>query len=229
MKTRLLLFVFFILIISGCGTKQISITKDVQNNIETLDIALYIPQNNIYVTVPSTNPGSAGLLGALIISGIDAIRRNSAEKEAALIIQEIQNYDFRSVFLNEIHEKIHDIDTLKINIPIKLYKIYSDSQTRIAHDQSKASAIMLMHVEYRLESGNLIIVSSMQMFPKSENLLSFREKANSSNPLNKGNAIYRKSFAFVKQSITEENIKSSLAEGSSSIAEQIADDLNHIQ
>lgn len=81
MKTRLFVLIIFILITSGCGTKQISITKDTQANIDDIDIALYIPQNNIIITVPETNPGNTGLLGALIISGIDAIRRNLAEKK----------------------------------------------------------------------------------------------------------------------------------------------------
>lgn len=226
MSIRMTLFIILVFL-SGCATPQISLMKQTTESIESADSVIFIPQNNLNVTVPATNPGSAGLIGALIIAGIDSVRRSNAEKEAAPIIQQLQNYDFRTIMLNTFSAEIPKIATVKFNTPVHLETIYSESQKRISFDQSNASAVMFATVGYRLESGNIIITSHLELYPKSESLLKFRNKANDSNPTDYGNVIYRKAFIFTKQGITTDNVRDSLTEGASSIAKQISEDLNH--
>ena len=224
---RLTVFISILAFITGCATPQISLTKQTQENIGSADSVLFIPQNNLDVTVPASNPGNSGLIGALIVAGIDSARRSNAEKEASPIIQQLQDYDFRTVMLNTLSAEIPKIATIKFNTPSRLETIYSESQRRISFDQSSASVILFATVGYRLESGNLIISSNVEMYPKSESLLKFRNKPSDSNPIDNGNVIYRKTFSFTKQAITADNIKDSLTEGASSIAKQIVADLNH--
>lgn len=227
MTLRVTLFISILALMAGCAPPQISLMKQTQENIESAESVLFIHQNNIDVTVPASDPGNTGLIGALIFAGIDSARRSNAEKEAAPIIQQLQNYDFRTVMLNTLSAEIPKIVTIKFNTPIRIETIYSESQKRISFDQSTASVVLFTTVDYRLESGNLIINSNLEMYPKSESLLKFRNKPSDSNPIDNGNVIYRKTFAFTKQAVTAYNIKDSLAEGASSIAKQIVADLNH--
>ena len=227
MILRLSLFISILALITGCVTSPMSLTKQTQENIKSVDNILFIPQNNLDVTVPSINPNPPGLLDALIVAGIDSVRQSNAEKEAAPITKQLQNYDFRTVMLNTLSSETLKITAIKFNTPTHLETINSDTQQRISFDQSNATAVLFTSVSYRLESGNLIIMATVEMYPKSENLLKLRKEPDNSNPLDKGNVIYRKIFTFTKQAIIANNIKDSLSEGAVSIAQQISADLSH--
>ena len=112
------------------------------------------------------------------------------------------------------------------NKPIRLETVDSEACKRADFDQSSASIVMFTTVGYRLESGCLIITAVVEIYPKSEALLKFRHKPNNSNLMDIGNVIYRKTFTFKKEFITERNIKHNLSEGATSISKQIIDDLN---
>ena len=105
--------------------------------------------------------------------------------------------------------------------------IAADSAKRIAFDQSTASAIFFCNVGYRLESGNLIVTVNAEMYPKAEALKKYRNMPEEENPINRGNAIYRKAFAFSQQAVTPETIKANLSEAATKLASLLAADLNH--
>lgn len=228
-RTFIALSILVFIMQSGCGIKHISLTKNVTDNIKSADAELYIPQKNIIISAGRTSTAGLGLIETLIVLGIDSIRNHSAEKKAAQITEELQNYDFRKIATDTLSERIKDIKTIKINNPIKLHTVYSESNARIAFDQSTACAVTFIIVDYRLESGNLIVRANVQMFPKSKVLFIYREKPNDSNPIHHENAIYRKTFEFIAHSVTKDSIEKSLTEGVFSIAEQIVADINHIQ
>ena len=86
---------------------------------------------------------------------------------------------------------------------------------------------MFVDVGYQLQSGNLYVSANVVMYPKSDNLRQFRNKPNDSDPLNSGNAIYRKTFNYAKLNVSATDIKQGLTEGANNIASQLAADLNH--
>jgi hypothetical protein len=213
--------------LAGCATPQISLTKQAQANIDRVDGVLTIPQNNLDVTVPATNPGNTGLLGALIAAGIDSVRRSNAEKAATPMLEPLRDYDFRTVMLGASTDALTKIDKVKFAMPLRVEVVASDSAKRIAFDQSSASAIFFCNVGYRLESGNLIVTASAEIYPKTETLKQYRNKPEETNPLDRGNVIYRKTFTFTRQAVTPTTIKESLSEGGTNVARQLAADLNH--
>ena len=224
---RLSLFISCLALVAGCAVPQIPLTKNIQRNIKSAENVLFIPQNNLDITVAPTNPGAGGLIGALVCVAIDSSRRSKAKKESAPIMQQLQNYDFRTVMLKALSNEIPKVSTIKFNLPIRLETIVSQSQKRISFDQSNASVVLFTHVAYRLESGNLIVNSTVNMYPRTKKMFTFIKNPDDSNPIDNGNSIYRKVFTFTRQAITAKNIRRSLFEGANSLAKQIVADLNH--
>lgn len=227
MNLRAIALTIVVAALAGCATPQVSMTKKVQTNIDRVEGILTIPQNNLDVTVQATNPGNSGLLGALIAAGIDSARQSSAEKAAAPMLKPLRDYDFRTVMLGASTDALTKIDNVRFARPLRVEVVVSDSAKRIAFDQSNASAIFFCNVGYRLESGNLIVTASAEMYPKVDTLKQFRNKPEETNPLNGGNVIYRKTFTFTKQAVTPATIKESLSEAATNVARQLAADLDH--
>ncbi len=223
---RFILLVLF-LALTGCATPQVPMSKQVQSGLNQVEGILVIPQNNLDVTVQATNPGNSGLLGALLASAIDSMRRSSAEKEAVPITQPLQGYDFKAVMLGATNEALSKVDKIKITLPVRVENVDSESTARIAFDQSSTSAVLFCKIRYRLESGNLIVTTDAEIYPKLDSLKQYRNKPVETNPLDAGNVIYRRSFAFTKQAIAPEIIRDSLNEAANNIASQLAADLNH--
>jgi len=214
-------------LLAGCATPQISMTKQAQATIERVEVILMIPQNNLDVTVQATEGGGGGFLGVLVAAAFDEARRSKAEKEAAPMLETLRDYDFRIVMLNASTDALIKIDKVKVGIPLCVEVVASDSSKRIAFDQSTASALLYCNVDYRLQSGNLIVTANAEMYPKTEMLKQFRNKPEETDPLNSGNVIYRKTFTFTKQAVAPSVIKESLSEAAANIAHQLAADLNH--
>ena len=227
MNLRAVALTIVVVALAGCAIPQISLTKQGQEKIDRVEGILTIPQNNLDITVQATNPGNSGLLGALIAAAIDSSRQSSAEQAAAPMLEPLRNYDFRTVMLDASTDALTKIDKVKFAMPLRVEVVASNSVKRIAFDQSTASAILFCNVGYRLESGNLIVTASAEMYPKIDTLKQFRNKPDETNPLDGGNVIYRKTFTFTKQAVTPVTIKESLSEAATNIARQLAADLNH--
>ncbi|TGP43172.1 hypothetical protein EN871_15210 [bacterium M00.F.Ca.ET.228.01.1.1] len=224
---RLTLLLCFAALTGCAATPPMSLTKQEQQNLKSVEGTLFIPQNGLAVTVVPTNPGATGLLGALIVAGIDAARRASAEKDAAPMFDQLHDYDFRTVMKQASNDAIATLQDVKFSAPLDVETVNSSTQKRIAYDKSSASAVLFVDVGYQLQSGNLYISANAVMYPKASALLEFRKKPNDADPLDAGNAIYRKTFNFGKQHVAAAEIKGDLTEGANSIASQLAADLNH--
>jgi len=228
MTFKSLSLILCLTILAGCATTPpMSLTTQEQHNLGPVSGTMFIPQNSLLVTVTPTNAGASGLLGALLVAGIDAARRSAAESDAAPILTQLHDYDFRTVMKTASNEAVGKIQEVKFAAPLDVDTINSSTQKRILFDKSSASAVLFIDVGYRLQSGNLYISANAVMFPKSDKLLAFRKKPNDSEPLDNGNAIYRKTFDYSLMNVGAADIKGDLTEGANSIASQLAADLNH--
>lgn len=163
----------------------------------------------------------------LIASAIDSSRQSSAANAAAPLLEPLRDYDFRAVMLKASSDALTKVEKVKVAMPLRVEVVASDSSRRITFDQSAASAVLFCNVGYRLESGNLIVTAAAEIYPKIEVLKQFRVKPDEVNPLDRGNAIYRKTFTFSKQAVAPTTIKESLTEAAANVARQLAADLNH--
>lgn len=227
MRIGNLIIITLALLLSACATAPQSLRQAASEQIETVDQVLIIPQSNLDITVTQTNPGAAGLIGALLVAALDEYRRSAAEEQAAPIIAALQDYDFRATMLRAMANAAADDQQLRYPISTWLENTDSDSTLRIHFGDSVASAVLFTAVRYRLESGNLIINANLLGYPKIDALMRYRKEPDPAQPLAEGNTIYRQTFEFTKQAINAHNIKDSLAEGARSIAHQIVADLSH--
>ena len=225
-KLKIILLAF-LLLLNACATQSLSLKKEATKKIYSIDQVLIIPQNNLDITITPGNPGSSGIIGALLVATIDSVRRSSAEKEALPIINELHEYDFRSVMLDAMHSEIKKQNALNSQIHVTLETVDSASNRWAVFDRSNASSVLFTQVQYRLNSGNLIVEAKAEMYPKAETLYSYREKPNNTSKLDKGNMIYRKNFKYEQQRVLASDIRSSLSEAANSIARQIITDLAH--
>lgn len=194
MDIRVFALLCSVVVLTGCATPQVSMTKQLQDNLERVESVLIIPQNNLDITVQPTNPGNSGLLGALIAVAIDSSRRSSAEQDAAPILESLQSYDFRNVMMEASVGALNNLDKVRLVMPPRVEVVESESARRIAYDQSSESAILFCRIGYKYQSGNLIVTANAEIYPKKILLKQYRIRPEETNPLNDGNAIYRKSF-----------------------------------
>lgn len=216
--------------LAGCATtstSQVPLTKQAQANIERVEGILVIPQNSLNVTVEASNPYAVGgVVGALVAVAIDSRLQAVAEKAATPILESSRDYNFRAAMLDASTEELSKVDKVKFALPLSVKIDESESAKKIAFEQSTASALLFCNVGYRLESGNLIVTATAEMYPKVDSLKQFRIKPNGSNPLGSGNAIYRKVFTLAKQSVTPTTVNEKLSEAVVDVARQLAADLN---
>jgi len=227
MKLKTLGIISIAFLILGCASSPYApMNKKVQEKIQVLDASLIIKQSNLDITVSSSDTGSGGLIGSLVLAGVDAVRRSAAEDEAAPIISVLENYDFRNVMYETTNNSLGKLHKFKVNRPITLDKVGSATTAKIMLNTSKANAVMFCDTTYKLESGNLIVALDVKMYPKSNTLKRFRKNPDDSDLLASGNEIYRNHFLFTKQGITPTNVIAGLNEAAKSLTDQLVQDLN---
>ncbi len=143
------------------------------------------------------------------------------------MLEQLHDYDFRAVMKQASNSAVGMLQTIKFAAPLDVETVNSSTQKRIVFDNASASAVLFVDVGYQLQSGNLYVSANAVMYPKADNLLHFRRKPNDSDPLDAGNAIYRKTFNYSKLNVVATDIKLDLTEGANNIASQLAADLNH--
>ena len=217
-----------VVFLSSCSN-IVQLKKEAHNQIRSVENIIVIEQDNLYVTVTSFYNGGGGAIGALIASSIDSSRQSSATEKAQPIIKELDDYNFKNVFLTAIKDKIN-----KTHLPYKMSNqvesINSASNKRIHLLKTNSDALLVSNIDYALNAGNLIISARVSLYPKATNLKKFMKNSKNENTFDMtdiDNTIYNKNFTFTKQSISVGNIKNSLNEGAKNISEQIIDDLSH--
>ena len=143
------------------------------------------------------------------------------------MLEQLHDFDFRAVMKQASDNAVGALQTIKFAAPLDVETVNSSTRKRIVFDNASASAVLFVDVGYQLQSGNLYVSAHVVMYPKADNLLQFRKKPNDSDPLDAGNAIYRKTFNYGKLNVLDTDIKHDLTEGAKNIAPQLATDLNH--
>jgi hypothetical protein len=224
----LALSMMFAALLAGCAAPPMALSPQAHKAIDSVHTVLFVPQNNLDVDVTPGNPGATGLLGALIVQAIDESRRATAQKAQVTVVDAVNGFDFRTRMSNQLNAEFGRVQSVRLQTPVQLETIDSDSQRHIAFDRSPASAVLFTRVSYKLIEGKLVVSSVNLMYPKARALMHLRTKPNDGNPLDDGNVIYRRTFTFVRQAVTRDNVREGLADGLSNVAWQLAADLNHM-
>lgn len=224
-KASILILIFIIML--SCATTYRPLTKDIKIEPTSSDSVLFITQNNLDVTVKSTNAGNTGLLGVLVVAAVDAGRQGAANKAATPIMNELENYDFRSVMRETLTAELRKVESINFSDNNTIENIDSKSQKEISYNNAESDAVLFMYVDYELNNNNLIVDATAEIYPKAERLTLFKAKESADPPLGKKSFIYINKFNFVKQAITPENIKQALTEAANNISMQLVADLNN--
>lgn len=212
-------------VLAGCATPDQSMKAPIRAALGQVDAVLLVPQSGLEVTVTPIDGGQGGLLGVLVAAAIDSKREETARKQSAPILEALRSYDFRSVMAGAMTDASARQPALRLRLPWRLEMLDTDSHRRALFDDSSDSAVLYMRVDYRLESGNVIVTAQTQLVPKAAALLTLRPDPKEGQPLDAGNALYRKVFSFKKQNVTADTVAAALTEGAHSIAGQLLADL----
>jgi hypothetical protein len=130
-----------VVFLSSCSN-IVQLKKEAHNQIRSVENIIVIEQDNLYVTVTSFYNGGGGAIGALIASSIDSSRQSSATEKAQPIIKELDDYNFKNVFLTAIKDKIN-----KTHLPYKMSNqvesINSASNKRIHLLKTNSDALLV--------------------------------------------------------------------------------------
>jgi hypothetical protein len=212
-------------LLAGCATPEQSMTAPLRTALGGVEGVLLVPQSGLDVTVTPTDGGQGGLLGVLLAAAIDSKREESAKKQSVPMLQALHGYDFRVVLAEAIAEATARQPALKLRTPWRLETLDSDSHRRDLFDATADSAVLFVRVNYRLESGNVIVSARAQLVPKAAELKGLRPAPDDGRPLEEGNALYRKTFSFSKQNVRADTVAAALTEGANSVATQLLSDL----
>lgn len=229
MRQCWVIFIFTGLVLTGCVAPPLSLSPELQKTLGSVQAVVYVPQSNLDIDVTPGNPGATGLLGALLVAAIDERRRTTARGASLGLTDAARDFNFRTRMGIQLTAEFARVKSVRLVTPITVENTDSESQRRIAYDLSTSSAVLMSNVKYKLISGKIVLIATNVMYPKAANLATFRSKPNGANPLDVGNAVYRKTFMYVKEGVNADNIKAGLNEGIANIAWQIAADINHMR
>lgn len=222
---RALTAVGLLLIVAGCATPEQSMTAAKRAGLGDVHAVLLVPQSGLDVTVKPIDGGQGGLLGVLIAAAIDSKREETARKSSAPILAAVRDFDFRAEMLKAMNEETARGSRIPVREAWRLETIDSTSHRRGVFDASTHSAVLFVRVGYRLEAGVIHVVADAQMAPKAAGLMAMRPSPKEGDPLDEGNAIYRKQFVYKQEAVTTENAAAALAQGARSVAAQLLADL----
>jgi hypothetical protein len=204
------------------------LTPRLQQSLDSLQAVAFVPQANLDIDVTPGNPGATGLIGALIVAAVDESRRTKAQQASAGLVDALREFGFRERMSRQLDAEFARLRTPRVAGPVRLETTDSESQRRIIYDTSRASAVLFTSVSYKLVDAKLVVAGVAVMYPKAQKLMAFRSKPNNANPLDDGNAIYRKAFTYRSETIARDRIAQSLADGIANVAWQLASDMGHM-
>ncbi|MBN2536519.1 MAG: hypothetical protein JXB88_26790 [Spirochaetales bacterium] len=210
----------------GCST-NLPLTKKIEEQPTTAESILIIPQRNLNVTVQSSNAGNTGLLGALILIGIDSARQEAATKQAAPIIARLEEFDFRMVMREALTTELSRVTSVNFSGENALETVSSNSQEEISYKKAVSDAVLFVNVSYTMQNYNLKVTALCRLYPKAERLNAFKASKSAASPTDDRSYIYKNTFSFVREGITPDNVIDALKEGAENISKQIVADLNN--
>lgn len=188
--------------LSACaGTPPAHVALDInaRNNVHSTDVVAPVRQGEVYVFVPQASTGGqGGLLGALIVAGVDAVRTSNAEDAVKPLRDAVIDFNFDDVLRQDLKASMSKVQWLNVT-EVKVIKDVATASLDSAITNSKASAVLMVAADYHLsnDGGTFYIAVRANLFPNS--LALTPPKAGDANAKPKSdlsNAIYRNSFLF---------------------------------
>jgi hypothetical protein len=221
------------LVLAGCALEPVALKPQARAELQSVESLLLIPKESLDVTVTSTYLGG-GLVEGLIALYVDKKRQESAQVAASPILDALAGYDFRVVMRDAWAAEFAKVGNAEFRAPTLVDRAPSDAaelsaRKRADLERSDADAVLFAHIDYSLLSGTLVIKADLEIYPKSLALKKYRASPADSDPLNQGNVVYRNSFSFKKEFISQTNIRRGLDEGAHDIARRVAADIARLQ
>ncbi|SEM39391.1 hypothetical protein SAMN04489760_11334 [Syntrophus gentianae] len=226
MKFSCWLPIILFVLLTACAAPQVPLTAQARASIQSVESVLIVPEESLTIDVKSSgSPLGPGLIPDLMAVIATRSKLSEAKLSAIPILQQLKEYNFRAVLQNAFAEEAAKLKP-PFGPPTRLEINDVASGKKVSFSESRAGLVMFTIIDYRLESGSLIINALVEMIPKADPLMQYRHSANNSDPLDEGNVIYRKTFTHTKEFITARNVRKNLTDGATSIARQIFTDLN---
>ncbi len=216
---------------AGCQEKVFHLRQEARMHIESTDVVLGVPQQEINAGIKQSKLAlytGGGLIPALIDASINDARTKEAEGLMSSLRDEMLNYDYSSVFKEELHQSLMQINWLNVNSVI-IDREVSDDWIQQHLKNSDASNVLFVHSSYQFTPtlGQIVVTSSAKMIPNTEQLYPYKEKPKKTfnDPTKKGNALYRndeiiETINLDLKGVEKEDIVAKCADNNASLVKQ---------
>ena len=216
MKIKFLVMALITFIISGC-VSQSRLSPETRSKLNSVDVALSMPNPGIRANSYSTGTMGLGLYGAILMGVVDGIRTANAQKELNPMNNALAGFDMKNSMLSALNSNLARVNKLRLNLPAQLVL-----DTRKAQQASVADAILICNVSYRAYDNKLTATLYANIKEKTSN-----SRHNSFEDTDSfDSSIFSSSYTFEKEGITPENIRNVITEANENLAKQLADNLS---
>lgn len=207
-------------LLSACATPERTLNAPMRAAMGSVGGVLLLPQTGLDVTVTPIDGGQGGLLGVLVAAAIDSKREASARERAAPILRALADHDFRREMAQALADETARQTRLPLRGPWRLETVDSEG-TRITRlNAAGEDAVLFLRVDYKLESGNVVVSARAQLVPRAAGLMPMRPAPKEGAPLAEGNALFLKTFTAVQHNVTADNVVAALNSAARSVAAQ---------
>jgi hypothetical protein len=226
MKVLLLIAACFLAACSvdGPPAPKTELAADARPALGRMDVIVNESQTQIY---PERMPSPGLTFSSAVAAGFNSawLKGRSDRVNAAL-----PTFDYPADVLQATKTAFTRIDRLDIALPADVVRD-GRAGTLAAYEASKADAVLFFGITYLLEEQGWIRFDGwVWLLPKSAALKRFRPQPNDANPLDPGNAIYRKVFRFWKNpGSTPAEIHGVFVQGANTVAAKAAAELNTLK
>lgn len=211
--------------LAACATPDRGLNAPMRAALGSIAGVVLVPQTGLDVTVTPTDGGQGGLLGVLVAAAIDSHRESSARERSGPILKALADHDFR----REITQALAEESARQARVPLRgawrLETVDTDSQRRALLDAATEDAVLFLRVDYKLESGNVVVLARAQLVPRAPALMGHRPSPKEGAPLDEGNALFLRSFRFTQNNVTADNVAAALTAGARNVVSQCLSEL----
>lgn len=202
MRYRCTCVVLCTLMLGACASAPtyIALPDAAKSQLTSTDVVAAIPQSEIAVYVPATNPSMAGggLIGALITTSIDDVRVTKAEEALEPLRNALIGYDFDQMAAAELKTALSTQTILNVT-GVTAVKNVSAKLTN-AVTGSKSAAVLVTAFDYHLEYDGIGLTVNLtaNLFPNTDTLKTLRPLKGNKQILAPQNALYHRTFMHIE-------------------------------
>lgn len=217
---RTLLVMAVAALMTACATPERTLNAPMRAAMGSVGGVLLVPQTGLDVTVAPIDGGQGGLLGVLVAAAIDSKREASARERAAPLLQALAGYDFRREMSQALADETARQSRLPLRSPWRLETVDTEGARITRLNAAGEDAVLFMRVDYKLESGNVVVTARAQLVPRAAALMGMRPAPKEGAPLDEGNALFLKTFTATQHNVTADNVAAALTSAARSVAAQ---------